>query len=234
MRTWRRLDASIRRVAKNRPSLAPIRLLCGSNPLHSHALRKRIQEMRRLLVILAGLIAVAPARADSDVEHARYSVVATEGAIEIRDYAPQIVAETTVAGERGAAVSEGFRRLAGYIFGDNSPQQKIAMTAPVGQAPEKGDWKVRFTMPAEFSMANLPKPNNAEVRLVAAPAMRMAAIRFSGIVSDDALAENQEKLLDYVKRQGLSPKGAPQYAFYDPPWTLPWNRRNEVMVEIGR
>jgi len=93
---------------------------------------------------------------------------------------------------------------------------------------------VRFTMPAEFSMASLPKPNNAEVRLVAAPAMRMAAIRFSGLVSEDALAENQEKLLDYVKRQGLSPKGAPQYAFYDPPWTLPWNRRNEVLVEIGR
>ena len=125
--------------------------------------------MQRFLVILVGLIAAAPARADSDVEHARYSVVASSGTIEIRDYAPQIVAETTVAGERGAAISAGFRRLAGYIFGDNSPQQKIAMTAPVGQEPEGGDWKVRFTMPAEYSMANLPKPNSAEVKLAAAP-----------------------------------------------------------------
>jgi len=189
--------------------------------------------MRRLLVILAGLIAVAPARADSDVEHARYSVVASAGAIEIRDYAPRIVAETTVAGARGAAISEGFRRLAGYIFGDNSPQRKIAMTAPVGQERENGDWKVRFTMPAEYSMASLPKPNSADVRLAAAPPKRMAAIRFSGLAGDDALAENQAKLLDYLKRQGLSPKGAPQYAFYDPPWTLPWNRRNEVLIEIG-
>jgi hypothetical protein len=73
--------------------------------------------MRRFLAILIGLIAAAPARADSDVEHARYSVVASTGAIEIRDYAPQIVAETTVPGERDAAISEGFRRLAGYIFG---------------------------------------------------------------------------------------------------------------------
>lgn len=190
--------------------------------------------MRRLLAILVGLIAATPARADSDVEHARYSVVASAGAIEIRDYAPQIVAETTVAGARDAAISEGFRRLAGYIFGDNSPQRKIAMTAPVGQAPENGDWKVRFTMPAEFSMASLPKPNNAEVTLAAAPGKRMAAIRFSGLVSDAALAEHEAKLLDYLKRQGLSPKGAPQYAFYDPPWTLPWNRRNEVLVEIAR
>ncbi len=190
--------------------------------------------MRRFLVILVGLVAAAPSRADSDVEHARYSVVASSGAIEIRDYAPHIVAETTVAGERGAAISEGFRRLAGYIFGDNPPQQKIAMTAPVGQEPESGNWKVRFTMPAEYSMANLPKPNNSEVKLAAAPGKRMAAIRFSGLAGDDALAENKAKLLDYLKQQGLSPKGEPQYAFYDPPWTLPWNRRNEVLVEIRR
>jgi len=190
--------------------------------------------MRRFLAILVGLIAAAPARADSDVEHARYSVVASTGAIEIRDYAPQIVAETTVAGERGAAISEGFRRLAGYIFGDNSPQRKIAMTAPVGQEWKGGDWKVRFTMPAEYSMASLPKPNSAEVKLAAAPGKRMAAIRFSGLAGDDALAENQAKLLDYLKRQGISPKSDPQYAFYDPPWTLPWNRRNEILVEIAR
>ena len=87
--------------------------------------------MRRFLAILVGLIAAAPARADSDVEHARYSVVASTGAIRIRDYAPQIVAETTVAGERGAAISEGFLAASPVTFSAQIPQQKIAITAGI-------------------------------------------------------------------------------------------------------
>jgi hypothetical protein len=206
--------------------------------------------MRRILVILVGLASAAtPSLADSDVEHARYSVVSSEGPIEIREYAPQIVAETTVAGERDEAIREGFRRLAGYIFGGNAPRQKIAMTAPVVQAP-KGEkiamtapvdqarvtdgWRVTFTMPAEYTMASLPQPSDDAVRLTQLPAKRMAAIRFSGVASESDLAENERKLLDFASERGLTPKGAPHYAFYDPPWTLPWNRRNEVMVEIGR
>ncbi len=204
--------------------------------------------MRRLLAVLAGLSAAAPAQADSDVEHARYSVVASAGPIEIRDYAPQIVAETTVAGERDAAINEGFRRLAGYIFGDNAPRRKvamtapvvqekgeqIAMTAPVGQTRDGGGWTVRFTMPAEYSMESLPRPNNAAVKLAQTPGKRMAAICFSGVAGEEALAENELRLLEFVKARGLALKGAAHYAFYDPPWTLPWNRRNEVMVEIPR
>lgn len=211
--------------------------------------------MRRTLVVLAGLASAAtPSMADSDVEHARYTVVASDGPIEIREYAPQIVAETTVAGERDEAIREGFRRLAGFIFGANSPQQKIAMTAPVVQAPEGqkiamtapvdqtrvgspggGDaWSVRFTMPAEYSMATLPKPNDASVRLASLPAYRVAAIRFSGVASGAELAAQERKLLDFIAAKRLTPKGAAHYAFYDPPWTLPWNRRNEVMVEIGQ
>jgi hypothetical protein len=205
--------------------------------------------MRRFSAVLLGVLAAAPASADSDVEHARYSVVGSSGDVEIRDYAPQIVAETTVAGERGAAINEGFRRLAGYIFGDNAPKQKIEMTAPVVQQPrgEKiemtapvaqsraGDaWVVRFTMPADHTMASLPTPNNSAVKLARTPGKRVAAIRFSGLAGDADLAENEAKLLQQVRVQGLDPKGAPQYAFYDPPWTLPWNRRNEVLVEVGR
>lgn len=205
--------------------------------------------MRRSLLVFLALGATAPVRADSDVEHARYSVVASSGDVEIRDYAPQIVAETMVAGERDAAANEGFRRLAGYIFGANAPAEKIAMTAPVVQesqgakidmtapvAQERAGaaWKIRFTMPAKHTMASLPRPTNPQVRLAETGAKRFAAIRFSGIAGADDLAEHEAKLLDYVKREGLTPRGTPQYAFYDPPWTLPWNRRNEVMVEVGR
>ena len=83
-------------------------------------------------------------------------------------------------------------------------------------------------------MERLPQPNNDTVRLTQLPAKRMVAIRFSGVASSGDLAENERKLLDYASAQGLTPKGAAHYAFYDPPWTLPWNRRNEVMVEVGR
>jgi hypothetical protein len=93
---------------------------------------------------------------------------------------------------------------------------------------------VRFTMPGDLSMETLPKPNNAAVRLVELAPKRMAAIRFSGVVDEKDLAENEASLREGLSKQGLKPKGSPQYAFYDPPWTLPWNRRNEVLVEIER
>lgn len=208
--------------------------------------------MRRILAVLVGLAAAPAAHADSDVEHPRYSVVASEGDFEIRDYAPQIVAETTTSGARDAAIRAGFRRLAAYIFGGNAPRQKvpmtapfvqekdggagekIAMTAPVAQTRADDGWRVRFVMPAQYTMATLPRPNDPEVRLLEIPGKRMAVVRFSGLAGDADLAGNESKLLEHLSKQGLAPRGSPHYAFYDPPWTLPWNRRNEVMVEVGR
>ncbi|NBT22563.1 MAG: heme-binding protein [Methylocystaceae bacterium] len=190
--------------------------------------------MRCVLAALFILIAGAQVKADSDVEHARYSVVSNAGDIEIRDYPAQIIAETTVSGERSSAISEGFRRLAGYIFGGNQPGEKIAMTAPVGQTSAGENWRVTFTMPASYSMKTLPKPTNQAVQLIELPPQRLAAIRFSGLVDEDDLAQNQAKLMRFLEQQKLKPIGAPRYAFYDPPWTLPFNRRNEVLIEIAR
>ena len=190
--------------------------------------------MRSVLAALLILISGAQVKADSDVEHARYSVVASSGDIEIRDYAAQVVAETTVSGERSSAISEGFRRLAGYIFGANQPGEKIAMTAPVGQRPTGENWRVTFTMPASYSMKTLPKPNNQAVELIELPPQRLAAIRFSGLVDEGDLSQNQAKLMRFLEQEKLKPIGAPRYAFYDPPWTLPFNRRNEVLIEIAR
>ena len=190
--------------------------------------------MRCILAALFILIAGAQVKADSDVEHGRYNVVSSAGDIEIRDYAAQIIAETTVSGERSSAISEGFRRLAGYIFGANQPGEKIAMTAPVGQTAAGENWRVTFTMPASYSMKSLPKPNNQAVQLVELPPQRLAAIRFSGLVDEGDLVENQAKLMRYLEQQKLKPIGSPRYAFYDPPWTLPFNRRNEVLIEISQ
>jgi effector-binding domain-containing protein len=205
--------------------------------------------MMRSFFILLAMAAAAPVRADSEgVEHARYSVASSAGEFEIRDYAPQIVAETSVSGSREAAAREGFRRIARYIFGANRPSRKIEMTAPVEQQKGEtiamtapvieeragGSWTVRFVMPASYTLATLPQPDDSSVRLATVPGRRMAAVRFSGLVDDADLETQKARLLDFVAKQGLAARGEPTYAFYDPPWTLPFDRRNEVLVEIGR
>jgi len=183
----------------------------------------------------------------SNVEHPKYTLVERSGAIEIRDYAPMIVAETEVTGERREAISKGFRRIADFIFGNNSASKKVPMTAPVTQqssekiamtAPvtQQGDgntWCVRFIMPSKYTMETLPKPNNPAVVLKEIPGKRFAAIRFSGMGGKDSLAHHTKELEEFIGAKKLTPLSPPTYAFYNPPWTLPFLRRNEVLVEIA-
>jgi hypothetical protein len=169
----------------------------------------------------------------SRTEQPQYTVAETHGNIEIRDYAPMIVAEVDVSGERKAAVNRGFRMIAGYIFGGNQPAQKIAMTAPVLQQPTGGSWKVRFVMPKQYSLESLPAPNDPAVNLVPVGARRYAAIRFSGTTGEDNLLKHRELLAKFVAKHELKTVGEPVMAFYNPPWTLPFLRRNEILVELG-
>lgn len=182
------------------------------------------------------------------VEEPPHTVVAKDGQFELRDYAPLVVAEVTVEGRRWEAANRGFRPLADYIFGANVPKEKIAMTAPVAQrrtgetiamtAPVaqseagEGRWVVRFVMPAGQTLESLPEPANAAVRLVSEPARRFAAVRFSGLAGDETIARKEATLRDWIAARGLTPAGPPSYAYYDPPWTLPWLRRNEVMIPV--
>ena len=182
------------------------------------------------------------------VERPCYAVEISEKPFEVRDYASSIVASVHVNGSREDAVNAGFRILAGYIFGDNQTQGKIAMTAPVMQsenagqriamtAPErnlgKDGWEIRFTMPAAYTMSTLPKPGDARVHLVEVPARRAAVITFSGFWSDSNLQSHRAQLLEFLDRHQLTAVSAPVYAFDDPPWT-PWFwRTNEVLVEVA-
>jgi SOUL heme-binding protein len=182
----------------------------------------------------------------SNVEHPEYKVAKRNGNIEIRDYEPMIVAETEVTGGRREAISEGFRIIADYIFGNNAASEKVAMTAPVTQqgsekiamtAPvtQQGDgksWRVRFVMPSKYTIRTLPKPNNPAVALQEIPAKRFAAICFSGMGREDSLERHTKELSDFLSAENLTPLSAPTYAFYNPPWTLPFLRRNEVLIEI--
>ena len=184
----------------------------------------------------------------SQVNEPKYKVIESNRKIEIREYGPLLVAQVMIEGNRKEAISKGFRILADYIFGNNASHQKISMTAPVTQqqgekiamtAPviqqasgQSGHWKVRFIMPAEYTIETLPNPNNSQIELLSVPVKRYAVIRFSGIASQENLQRHLEELLTYAKNTNLKMLGEPIFAFYNPPWTLPFLRRNEVMIEV--
>jgi hypothetical protein len=184
----------------------------------------------------------------SKVEQPKYQVVEKHDNIEIRDYTPMIVAETEASGERDKAISEGFRTIAAYIFGNNSSAEKVAMTSPVTQqrgeriamtAPvtQQGDghvWQVRFVMPATYTLETLPIPNNPAIKLKQIGGKRFAVITFSGLAGENNLKRHTADLNKFLNAQNLKVLSAPTYAFYNPPWTLPFLRRNEVMVEIAK
>jgi len=200
--------------------------------------------------LIAGVLALGAGLSGpvmSNVEQPQYHVVEQHGDIELRDYPPMIVAETEVPGTRARAIDAGFRAIADYIFGDNLAAQKVPMTAPVTQqasatiamtAPvtQQGDgdrWQVRFIMPASYTLATLPKPKNPAVILRELAGKRQAAIRFSGLAGDDSLRRHTAELRAFLASRRIAAIGPPSYAFYNPPWTLPFLRRNEVLLEIG-
>ena len=197
-------------------------------------------------IVLIGAIAAGPVM--SDVETPNYEIVKSQDAIEIRQYEPMIIAKVQMNGKREDAIGGGFRLLADYIFGNNIANQdiamtapvqqqestKIAMTAPVQQQSAGNYWQVSFVMPSEYTMDTLPKPVNERVVLKEIPAKTFAAITFSGTNSDENVKAHEKILLEYVEANDLSVISTPKYAFYNPPWTLPPMRRNEVMIEIAK
>lgn len=169
------------------------------------------------------------------------------GEIEIRRYGPRVAAQTSVKGNGQEARSAGFRRLAGYIFGGNHRKAKIAMTAPVAQHREKiamtapvsqaraddsGDSIIRFYMPSKWSLDTLPEPDDSSVTVVEVPAERFAVLRFSGDRSPTSVTAKSAELLTALHGTEFHTDGEPVAWFYDPPWTLPFRRRNEVAVPL--
>jgi len=164
-----------------------------------------------------------------------YEVSARDGALEIRDYGPHLLAEVTVEGERRGAINRGFRVLANYIFGGNETGEKIAMTVPVTQTAAAADtkrWVVRFMMPSSYTQDTLPTAESPFIRFVEEGAVRQAVLGFSGRATTQVLEAKSAELLTRVEAQGLTPVGEPRYYFYDDPMTLPWNRRNEVAIVL--
>jgi effector-binding domain-containing protein len=193
------------------------------------------------------------------IEEAKYQVVTKDGKFEIRDYAPQILAEIVVAADLEQAGNKAFRTLFRYISGANRSRDKIAMTAPVsqesssqkiemsapvsqqpsnqkikmtapvGQQPAQNQWAVSFTMPASYTMETLPQPDDPKITLRQVPARRMAAVRYSGFWSEKKYQRNKKELEAWMRAKGLNIAGDPVWARYNPPFTLWFLRRNEIL-----
>jgi len=193
-----------------------------------------------LLIVTVGAMAT---------EEPTYTILEQSGSFELRRYDPMIVAETLVSGSMDDASSSGFRLIADYIFGNNTVQnggnskismtapvtmtaqsEEISMTAPVSMEKSAGQWRVHFVMPREYTLDTLPIPNNPAVKLREIPATNYAVLRFSGFAGESKVAAKTAELKAWLEERDIEPFGNPELARYNPPWTLPFFRRNEVMI----
>jgi hypothetical protein len=177
----------------------------------------------------------------------KYQVLQQEGEFEIRSYPSLLIAETLVENDYKEAGSIGFKRLAGYIFGGNTRQEqmamttpvireanneKIAMTAPVLQQNEGRHWRMSFVMPTGYSLDTLPIPLDANVTLKQLPVKKVAVLQYSGSLNEGIIFQNSQKLLNWLNHRSLRPISSARSAAYDPPWTLPMLRRNEIHIDV--
>jgi len=182
-------------------------------------------------------------------EQPRYKIVVKEANKEIRKYDSYIIAKTTISGSFKDAQSQGFRILAGYIFGKNKSNKKIAMTAPVVQKPEtekismtapvviypteKKTWTMTFSMPSKYTLETLPTPTDERIKIEKVEERFVGALTFSGLWNESINAKNAQELTKWIKGfKDYELTSQPMFAGYNPPWTLPFLRRNEMLIEL--
>ena len=204
-----------------------------------------------VLVALMGAWMAAGYLPVRNIETPKYAVLSVHKGYEIRQYQSHIVAEVRLKGTYKESVSQGFRKIADYIFGNNSASGSIAMTAPVlhekqntsekismtapvlhGKAGETGVYTVAFVMPSSYTIETLPKPNNPDVTVRVVPPKKYAALSFRGYAPESKVARKMEGMLALLKRDNMTPVGSVSLAQYNPPWTPPFMRHNEVLVEV--
>jgi len=198
-------------------------------------------------MIVAAVFLVTGAMDVMAIEEAAYTVLESDNNFEIREYAPHILAETIVDGDLEEAGNKAFKRLFGYISGDNRAREKVAMTTPVSQVPKgekikmtapvgqrraRESWVVSFMMPATYTLETLPQPDDPAVMLRQVDAQRMAAVRYSGFWSEKAYLRNKQKLESWIREKGLTMTGDPVWARYNSPFSLWFLRRNEILIPV--
>jgi transposase len=183
------------------------------------------------------------------LEEPAYQTQLQEGNFEIREYASYLVAEVFMEGEDfDEASGDGFRILADYIFGNNlsrssavqmagkaeAASENIAMTAPVqmDQGEQPDQWRMAFSLPSKWNLKTAPVPNDQRVNLREVLPERMVVLQFSGRMGAHDLEEKEQELRQWATKQGITVVGSVRTARYDPPWTLPFLRKNEVQLKV--
>ena len=167
-------------------------------------------------------------------ERQQFKVLRTYENFELREYLPCVIAEVRVSGQFSTSSSSAFSTLFSYISKGNNSSQKIAMTAPVTVTPIPSGWRLHFVMPSQEKLDTLPKPNNSQVAIRRVADHEMVSIRFSGWATASAIKENTDRLTEWALSRQLTLVGTPQVARYNDPFTLPWRRRNEILIEIAK
>jgi hypothetical protein len=182
------------------------------------------------------------------VKEPEYTVARAADGYEVRLYESLLLAEVEIPLESEDPLGVGFSMLFDYIGGANQGHRKIVMTAPVMQERTAGEKipmtkpvlrqqeqqanRVAFVLPGSYSLASAPLPENPRIRLREVPPRRVAVLRFSGYANDTRIEKEQGRLFSLLDRDGLRPMGGSVVAYYNPPWTPPFMRRNEIMVEV--
>jgi hypothetical protein len=197
-----------------------------------------------LLLAIALFAASMPTHATAEPA---YKVTAKIGVVELRQYAPYVVAEVQITGSATEAGNKAFRILAGYIFGNNKGEKKLAMTAPVTQtaAPVKlamtapviqsaasGGYLVQFVLPMGVTLDTAPEPVDQRIALRQVQSMRVAVIRYSGFWSDANYHRHLAELEQTLRKAGVKWSGGPIYSRYNPPFTPWFLRRNEIWLPL--
>ena len=166
-------------------------------------------------------------------ESADYSVLESDGDIELREY-PDLMMVSTEMGSRAQGDDGSFGRLFQYISGGNEDKQKVAMTTPVFMEPksDQSNGQMGFVIPKEVAESTIPKPASSQVELTKRPGGTFAVIRFAGRVDLETRKAQQSKLETWIEKQGYAVAGEAEVASYDPPWTPGPLRRNEILIRI--
>jgi hypothetical protein len=212
-----------------------------------HLIEHAVKSPCRTVIVSTGCIALFISDKLLAVEEAEYQLVLSEGDMEVREYAPSIVAETVVEGDFEDAGNKALRLVFQYIDGNNRAGdkiamtapvtqgrrgEKIAMTAPVSQRVAKTGWAVSFMMPADYTMDTIPAPLDPRVVIREILAYRAAVVRYPGCWSERNYSENLERLRQWAAEQHLTVTGDPVWARYDAPF-IPWFlRRNEILLPL--
>lgn len=179
----------------------------------------------KIWLILVGIVIGAHMFLRQKPEQPVYQVVSRSDNIEIRRYQPMLIAKVSLSIPKDQALNTGFKILAKYIS-----QNNIAMTAPVILQKITNKWQVSFIMPSKYQLKDL-KPAE-QVTFETLKQSKYVAIRYSGINNDIQMQRHTIKIMDFIEKNHIKTTKDIIYAFYNPPWTLPILRRNEILIRL--